>query len=247
MIVDIIVAAVVIVSAIISFLRGFIREVLTIAGIIGGLAAAWFFGPSIGPVFEGWFGVTDKEKVGKLFDLIPMDILANVCAYGAIFIIFVIIISLISHFTAGAVKAMGLGPVDRSLGVVFGIVRAVILLGLLYLPFHLLLEADTKAKFFDDSRTHVFIEKTAIFLAGFLPNSSEVEEKIEDVAKQTDSKLKDKLMQQDLLQGAEDKVKNIIPKSNTNNETGYKDDSREELEQLFKETTPNNKEPNFNE
>lgn len=247
MIIDLVVAAVVIISAIISFLRGFIREILTIAGIIGGLAAAYFFGPMLAPVFQSWFGVSESEDVGKLFDLIPMDILANVCAYAAIFILFVIIISVISHLTAGAVKAMGLGPIDRTLGVVFGIARAIVLLGLLYLPFHLLMNSETKSDIFEQSWTYVFIEKTAVFIAGFLPNSEEVEEKIEDVANEANGKLKDQLMDQDLLKGAEDKIKKIIPKEG---EAGYKDGAREELEQLFKEELPSNnadQKNNYNE
>jgi membrane protein required for colicin V production len=244
MIVDLIVAAVVVISAIISFLRGFIREILTIAGIIGGLAAAYFFGPMLAPVFQGWFGVDNAEEVGKLFDLVPMDILANICAYAAIFILFVILISIISHLTAGAIKAMGLGPIDRTLGVVFGIARAVVLLGLLYLPFHLLMPSSTKNDVFAQSRTHVFIEKTAVFLAGFLPNSEAVEEKIEDVANEANMKLKDQLMDQDLLKGAQDKIKKMIPKEG---ETGYKDGAREELEELFKEEAPVLGQPNFNE
>lgn len=235
MIIDIVVAAVVIISAIISFLRGFIREILTIAGIIGGLAAAYFFGPMLAPVFQGWFGVDGSGEVEKSLGPIPMEMVANVSAYAAIFIVFVIIISVISHLTAGAVKAMGLGPVDRTLGVVFGIARAVVLLGLLYLPFHLLMNSETKNDFFEQSRTHVFVEKTAIFLAGFLPNSEAVEEKIEDVAQEANGKLKDQLMNQDLLKGAAGKIKKAIPKEG---EAGYKDGAREELEQLFKEELP---------
>ncbi|NQZ14254.1 MAG: CvpA family protein [Alphaproteobacteria bacterium] len=242
MIIDIVVAAVIIISAIISFLRGFIREVLTIAGIIGGLAAAYFMGPTFSPVVQGWFGVD-----GKLFDLVPMDIVGSVTAYASIFVLFVIIISIISYLTAGAVKAMGLGPIDRSLGVVFGIGRAVVLLGLLYLPFHLLMDAKTKHGLFEESRTHIFIEKTAIFLSGFLPNSEAVEEKIEDVADEAETKLKDKLMEQDLLQGASDKLKNAVPQKK---EEGYEDEQREELEMLFKDEGSENgilKTPNFNE
>ena len=45
---------------------------------------------------------------------------------------------------SGAVNAMGLGPVDRSLGVFFGVARALLLLGLVYLPFHLLLDDDAR-------------------------------------------------------------------------------------------------------
>lgn len=246
MIIDIVVAAIVIISAIISFLRGFIREVLTIAGVIGGLAAAYFFGPLLSPTFQRWFGVRpDDEDVAKLFELIPMDIVASVTAYASIFVLFVIVISVISHFTAGAIKAMGLGPIDRSLGVVFGIARAIVLLGLIYLPFHLLMPSGTKADIFEQSRTHMFIEKTSVFLAGFLPSSSEVEEKIEKVAdEKLETQLKNKLMEQDLLQGVEDIKSKLQDKKS---ETGYKDEQRDELEQLFEKKAPPSDDSNFNE
>ncbi|MEM9469162.1 MAG: CvpA family protein [Pseudomonadota bacterium] len=239
MIIDIVVAAIIIISAIISFLRGFIREILTIAGIVGGLAAAYFIGPHLAPTVQGWFGVDpNAETTQKLWDLVPLDILASVTAYAIIFIVFVIVISVISHFTASAVKAMGLGPVDRTLGVIFGIGRAVILLGLLYLPFHLLMDAKTKDDVFKESRTHVVIEKTAMLMSNFLPSSKETKERIEQVANEADKSLKDKLLEQDLLQGSSEEVKNKVREILEEAQTGYMDKSREELEALFEEKMP---------
>jgi len=251
MIIDIAVAIIVLISAFISFLRGFIREVLTIAGIIGGLAAAYFFGPMLTPIFKNWFGVpatlesadSETQEIPKLFDLVPMDLVATISAYAAIFVIFVIIISIISHLTAGAVKALGLGPVDRTFGVIFGITRAIILLGLLYLPFHLLMSQDTKTGLFEESRTHLYIEKTAIFLAGFLPNSEEVQARIDDVANEADKSLKSKLMEQELLEGTsakdiKEKLNNLTGDTKQKIEDGYNKDTRQELEQLFEQKAP---------
>ena len=95
MIIDLVVGAVILVSAVISFFRGFIRETLTIAGVAGGGFAAILFGPSLAPTFRNWLGIVDGEPVEKLFDLVPMTIIANVCAYAAIFIGVVITISVI--------------------------------------------------------------------------------------------------------------------------------------------------------
>src|SRR5688572_4012748 len=117
MIIDIVVGVVVVLSALISFMRGFIREVLTIAGVVGGLIAAYFGGPSLSPLFRDWLGVSADGEPAKLFDIVPMGLVADVTAYGAVFIIVVIILSVVSHFMAGAARAMGLGPVDRTLGV----------------------------------------------------------------------------------------------------------------------------------
>ena len=52
-------------------------------------------------------------------------------------------------------------PQDRSLGVIFGVARALLLLGLFYLPFHLMMPEKPKEEFFANSQTHYFIEKIA--------------------------------------------------------------------------------------
>lgn len=247
MIIDIVVGAVLLISALISFFRGFIREVLTIAGVAGGGLAALTFGSSLSPVFRKWLGVVDGQPVTKLFDLIPMTIIADVCAYAAIFIAVVITISVISHFISSGVKAMGLGPIDRTFGVIFGIVRAVLLLGLLYLPFHLLMDDAAKEKYFGTSKTHIYVEKTSNFIAGFLPSSKEVKDKVEDV---TDGQIKQKLLDHDILNnGNSDPIileqldQEPADENKTENEetgTGYKTKQRRELEDLLSE-------PSFNE
>ena len=66
MIFDFIVVLAVLASALISFMRGLIREVLTIAGVVGGGAAAVFFGPSLAPLMRDWLGAGNGKK---LFDI----------------------------------------------------------------------------------------------------------------------------------------------------------------------------------
>lgn len=237
MIIDIIVGAVIVISAIISFLRGLIRETLTIAGVIGGFFAAVYLGPQLAPTFNKWLGVAENsEHVEKLFDMVPMNIVADVCAYAAVFIVVVIIISLISHFTAGAAKAMGLGPIDRTLGVIFGIGRAILLLALLYMPFHLLMDQSSKDEYFSQSKTYPIIARTSEFMTRFLPSSDEVKNQVNDV---TESEIKKKLFENDILYN-----KDAPPspaKTDKQPETGYKKDERQELEKLIEDK------PSFNE
>lgn len=236
MIIDIVVGAVVLISAIISFLRGFIREVLTIAGVAAGGFAAVLFGPSLSPIFGKWLGVgKDSENIKKLFDVIPMNIVADICAYAAIFIFVVIIVSVISHFTASTAKAMGLGPIDRTLGVIFGIIRALLLLSLLYLPFHKLMSEDSKTEYFGKSKTHYYIEKTADYISKFLPSSDEVKDKINDTA---NSGIKGKLLENKFLKSKDVKPTNKEPVKKI--ETGYEEKERNDLEDLFEK-------PSFNE
>ncbi len=233
MIIDIVVGVIVLISAAISFLRGLIRESLTIAGVVGGFFAAVFFGPKLAPTFNKWLGVSpDSENIEKLFDIVPMNIVADICAYASVFIIVVIAISVISHFTAGAAKAMGLGPIDRTLGVIFGILRAIILLGLLYMPFHLLMDQPSKNKYFAESKTHGLIEGTSEYLSRFLPSSSEVENTVKDV---TEGEIKKKLFENDILYNKDAKPK---AKKSGSEETGYERDEREELKDLMSQNPP---------
>jgi len=230
MVIDIIVGVVVLASALISFMRGFIREVLTIAGVVGGILAAVFIGPMFAPTVREWFGTGDGKK---LFDIIPMEIVADATTYGVIFIAVVIIISVISHFTAGAAKAVGLGPIDRTLGVIFGVARALILLGLVYLPFHLLMDEQRKEEFFADSRTHYFIEKVSATMAAYLPESDDTEETIKEGAGDL---FKKKLEEQDLLGTGKKPEPEAAPADPKPAEgEGYEDEQREKLEKLFNE------------
>src|SRR5262245_37034294 len=139
MIFDTIVAAVLLVSCIIAFLRGFIREALTILGVVGGAAAAVYAGPMLSPAVRGWLGVDaaaaaaeGAEAPPKLFGVLPVSMAADLLTYAGIFIVVVIILSVISHFLSGWAKAVGLGALDRSFGALFGIIRGMVILVLLY-------------------------------------------------------------------------------------------------------------------
>ncbi len=243
MIIDIVVGLIVLASAFISFMRGFIREVLTIAGVAGGVMAAIFVGPTLAPIVREWFGVTEGKDTAKLFDIIPMEIVADATTYGVIFIGVVIILSVISHFISGAAKAMGLGPVDRTLGVIFGVGRALLLLGLVYLPFHLLMDQKRKDEFFKDSQTHYIIEKISAAMAQYLPESDDVKK---DIGERTDEAIKKKLEEQNLL-GSGKKEEDVKPAEDSASPApapavkgeGYEDEQREKLDKLFNEPVVN--------
>jgi membrane protein required for colicin V production len=202
MIFDLVVLAAILISCLIAFLRGFIREVLTILGVIGGTAAAVSLGPKLTPFVKTWLDhhqdkvkasatAADKaaaaapnapaaaeaatkahEHAEKLFGVLPYDIAAEIIAYGGVFIVVVIVLSIISHLLSGWAKKIGLGAVDRTLGIFFGVVRAVVLLGLLYLPVYLLADEAQLKDWFGDSRTRVYVQATSAWLDGFMPKTA---------------------------------------------------------------------------
>lgn len=171
-IIDIAVVLIILVSAGVSFFRGFVREVLTIFGVLGGAFGAYMFGSKLSPVFRGWFGVEEGKTPEKLFDLIPYTIVADVCAYAGIFIAIFLILQLVSYFMSASIKAIGLGPVDRSLGVAFGIARAMLFLGVIYLVLGGLIPDDNRQELLGKSKTIVYIEAVSDWMKGFIPSNS---------------------------------------------------------------------------
>ncbi len=227
MIVDIVVIAVLLISAVIAFLRGFIREVLTILGVFGGLVAAYAGGPFFSVYVRGWLGVEEAaEEPEKLFGIIPHTLVADVLAYGGIFIVVVIALSILSHFLAETVKSMGLGAIDRTFGVVFGIVRGVVLLALLYLPVHLLVDDEIKDTWFEGSKTYFYLEQSSATLSGLLPESTVA--KLHEDTKKLEEALtaREKLQEIDVLRKEE---------GEDEKNDGYSDEFRGKMDELFDE------------
>lgn len=233
MIFDLVVLAALLVSAGIAFFRGLIREVLTILGVVGGLVAAYFCGPLLSPMVRGWFGAEESEDE-KLFDLVPYDVAADALAYGSVFLIVVIVLSIASHLLSGWAKAIGLGAVDRTLGVIFGILRGVIILALLYLPVHVLVDEKTRGEWFAGSKTHFYVAETADSMMLFLPQSlkenagEEVGEATESMAKTT----REKLQELDVLRSQSAGGKTA---PGGEDPAGYKGEQRQGMDELIEE------------
>lgn len=116
--VDLAALAVLVVSAILSFWRGFVREVLGIAAWIGALVAAFALRATVRPFFAGF---------------VDAPWLADGLAVGSVFLVVLILLTLVVHAIASRVEDSALGGLDRSLGAVFGLARGAFLLVLAYI------------------------------------------------------------------------------------------------------------------
>jgi membrane protein required for colicin V production len=116
--VDILVAAVIVISTVIAVLRGFVRETLSILAWSAAIAAAFYFGPAA----TRWLRHT-----------ISTPFAAPLLAYVGIFVVVLIPFSLVSHRLSQMVRNSPVGMLDRGLGVPFGILRGLALVGVAYL------------------------------------------------------------------------------------------------------------------
>lgn len=108
------------VSAIFGFARGFVKEVLSISGWIGATFLALYLFPLLKPYAR---------------DYINNLLIADILTGSLIFILSLVTLSYITHAISEKVKASSLGALDRSLGIFFGIGRAIIVVGIAWLVF----------------------------------------------------------------------------------------------------------------
>jgi membrane protein required for colicin V production len=125
--VDFVVLGVLAISALLAFLRGFVREVLGIGAWVGAvMASVWAF-PFARPRFREWLGTPD---------------LVDPVTFGAVFIVVLIVLLLVSHWIGALVRRSVLGGLDRTLGLVFGLVRGLALVVVAYVVAGLVIPVD---------------------------------------------------------------------------------------------------------
>lgn len=99
------------VSAMLAMVRGFSREILSIVSWIAAGAAAFFFFPQVTPLVAPYI---DNEKV------------AMAAAAGAVFLVALIIVSLITMKIADFIIDSRVGALDRTLGFLYGAARGIL-------------------------------------------------------------------------------------------------------------------------
>lgn len=117
-IVDLVVIALVVMSGLLAYFRGFIRELLSIAAWVGAVAAG-FYGYSYLAPF--------------LYEYILEEALAEVAAGVGIGIVTLIVLSVGASMASSMVQESHAGSVDKALGFLFGLARGCLILSLIYL------------------------------------------------------------------------------------------------------------------
>ena len=233
MIIDLIICAIILISALVAFFRGFIREVLTILGVVGGLAAAYAFGGTIAPFYADLMGVDpniDPDEAERFMGVLPYPVFAEILGYITVFLLVVIFLGILSHYLSKFVENVGMGMVDRTLGVLFGIARGIVLLGVIYLPIHMFVEEEEKSNWFEDSRTIIYVEWTADWLTGFLP-----EDFVEDNAQDKIDETRETLKKLEILPQAQKLMSTESDADNSEKPEGYDGNQRQSMEELIEQ------------
>ena len=126
-IIDGIVAAVIILSAILAYARGFVRESLSILGWIGAAVLAFIFAASVRPM------IAQVPGLNKF--LADSCELSTIAGFAAVFAVALVVFSIITPLFSSVVQRSALGGVDQGIGFLFGVARGMLLVAIAFIVY----------------------------------------------------------------------------------------------------------------
>ncbi len=141
-IIDGVVALIIVLSALLAYSRGFVREALAIAGWIAAGIVAFIFAPQLEPL------VKEIPMIGEF--IADSCELSMIGAFAIVFAIALIVASFIIPLFSSLVQRSALGGLDQGIGFVFGVARGILLVAIAYFVYDTVASAQN-IKMIDDN------------------------------------------------------------------------------------------------
>jgi membrane protein required for colicin V production len=155
---DIILIGVMLISALLAMIRGFMREILSIAAwAIAALVTLYFYAKLL-PFAKSYFN---------------NDIIAAAVVVGGTFLGTLLIVSVITVRFSDMVLDSRIGALDRTLGFLFGLGRGLIIVVIAFLFFAWLVPDRSRPEWVRDAKSQVVLQKTGEWLMSMLPDDPE--------------------------------------------------------------------------
>ncbi|MDZ7710483.1 MAG: CvpA family protein [Roseovarius sp.] len=151
-IIDGVVALFIVLSALLAYSRGFMREALAIAGWVVAGIVAFIFAPQVEPLIK------EIPVVGEF--IADSCELSMIGAFAVIFAVALILASLITPLFSSLVQRSALGGLDQGVGFLFGVARGVLLIAIAYFVYETVISAQSIAMIDDSRSAKVFSQLT---------------------------------------------------------------------------------------
>ncbi|WP_297322256.1 CvpA family protein [uncultured Bartonella sp.] len=151
---DGLVIVVILFSAFLAMVRGFSREVLSLASWIIAALAAIFLYKNILPFVETY--LSNKT-------------VALIASLAIIFIVVFIIVSVITMKIADVIIDSRIGALDRTIGFVFGVVRGLFIMVIAMLLINQLIKPDEQAPWLKDAKSKPMLDSLSTKIWDLLP------------------------------------------------------------------------------
>ncbi len=154
--IDMIAMGILVFSVLFALYRGLVSELLGISSwIIAGLGALYSYSPM-------------QPLMGKM---IENEKIAGICGALLVALIILIILTIVNAHIGRRLRQSSLSGLDRILGLVFGLIRGILLIALLYIGVTMVVSDSQLEEIESENMTVPYIEKTVNFLKNFVPEN----------------------------------------------------------------------------
>ena len=151
--IDVVILALIALSAILSLFRGFVREAVALATWLVALWVAMAFHEDLAAILSQWISTPSAQKI---------------TAFAVLFVCVLLLGAIINFLASKLVDKTGLTGTDRLLGIVFGVARGGVIVAILVLlagltPF-------PQDPWWQDSQFIGYFEELAMWMRSYLPD-----------------------------------------------------------------------------
>ncbi len=155
---DLILLVVMLISAMLAMIRGFMREVLSIAAwALAAIATVYSYARLL-PLAKQYFN---------------NDIVAAGAVIGGVFLGTLLIVSVLTVRISDMILDSRVGALDRTLGFLFGLGRGLIIVVVAFLFFDWLVPSKSQPDWVQGAKSKVVLQSTGDWLKGMLPDDPE--------------------------------------------------------------------------
>jgi len=161
---DGLIVVVLLLSALFAFTRGFVKEVLAIGGWIGAFFTALYLYEPVKPYVSMY---------------LPKGVIADAATFIGLFIGSLVVYSILSHQISSRVRDSSIGPLDRSLGFLFGLARGAVIIIVAYLLLAQLVPADKQPQIVSEAKLTKWVHRGAEISVRLVPQTLTIRDYLE--------------------------------------------------------------------
>jgi membrane protein required for colicin V production len=155
---DIGLAVIMLISALLAMVRGFVREVLSIASWALAALTTWYAYPRLLPLAQ---------------TQVSNELIAKAIVIAGVFLTVLVVVSLITIRISDAILDSKIGVLDRTLGFVFGLARGLVIVVVAFAFFTWLVPGPNRPDWMTRAKSFAVLDQTKDWLISQLPQDIE--------------------------------------------------------------------------
>jgi membrane protein required for colicin V production len=152
---DVVVLLVLVISGVFAFFRGFVHELMAVVSWIGAAIVTLYAFPLVQP---------------EIRKIVAAPLIADIGTGVGLYLAVLIVLSILTRIVSRRVRDSALGPLDRSLGLLFGFLRGAVLVSIAWLALAWVLPREDHPDWITKARSLPLIQQSSVILVGLVPD-----------------------------------------------------------------------------